>query len=201
MGTTCGFERLKLKGQQTIEGGLVAACRFCQTLGDRLLERLKVFIVFAVETFFAHEAPQALNQIEIGRIGWQKEQFDAHFEEDPDLGRTASDWHSPWRIFSALRFQAARRLLLTTSLSVTDICVAFMFYLPQKEKHSKNTHHGTRMTTMPTTSNINARQNKHHNPKNIIEQFTPYLPKNTEHPIKAAPSWSNQQSAIALRTS
>ena len=32
MGTTCGFERLKLQGQQTAEGDLVAARRFRQTL-------------------------------------------------------------------------------------------------------------------------------------------------------------------------
>ncbi len=44
---------------------------------DRLLEQVKVFIVGAVETFFAHEAPESLNQIEIGRLGGQKEQLDA----------------------------------------------------------------------------------------------------------------------------
>src|SRR5437588_4076897 len=76
-GTTCGFEGLKLQGQQTIEGGSVAARRFRQTLRESLLERFKVLIVFAVETFFAYEAPQALNQIEVGRRGRQKEQFDA----------------------------------------------------------------------------------------------------------------------------
>ena len=56
---------------------MVAACRFCQTVSDRLLEQGKVLIVVAVETFFAHETPQALNQIEIGGIRWQKEQFEA----------------------------------------------------------------------------------------------------------------------------
>jgi hypothetical protein len=55
----------------------VAARRFCQTLGDGLLERFKVFIVGVVETFFAHETPEPLNQIEIGRIGGQKEELDA----------------------------------------------------------------------------------------------------------------------------
>jgi hypothetical protein len=54
MGTTCGFERLKLQGQQTAEGDLVAARRFRQTLRDGLLKRFKVLIVFAVETFFAY---------------------------------------------------------------------------------------------------------------------------------------------------
>ena len=54
---------------------MVAACRFCQTVSDRVLEQGKVLIVVAVETFFAHEAPQALNQI--GRIRWQKQQFQA----------------------------------------------------------------------------------------------------------------------------
>ena len=33
-GTTWGFERLKLQGQQTGEGGLVAACRFGQIVTD-----------------------------------------------------------------------------------------------------------------------------------------------------------------------
>ena len=55
--TTWGFEGLKLQGQQTSEGGLVAARRFGQTLRDGLLEGVKVLIVGAVETFFADEAP------------------------------------------------------------------------------------------------------------------------------------------------
>ena len=42
-----------------------------------MLEGVKVLIVGAVEAFFPHEAPQALNQIEIGRIRRQKQQFDA----------------------------------------------------------------------------------------------------------------------------
>jgi hypothetical protein len=41
-----------------------------------LLEQVKVLIVVTVETFFAHEAPQALNEIEIGGIGRQKEHLD-----------------------------------------------------------------------------------------------------------------------------
>jgi hypothetical protein len=48
-----------------------------EAVGDGLLEQVNVFIVGAVETFFAHEAPEPLNQIEIGRIGRQKEQLDA----------------------------------------------------------------------------------------------------------------------------
>ena len=60
---------------------------FGQTLGDGLLEQVKVLIVLAVETFFAHETPQTLYQIEIGRIGWQKEQLDAQLrgslEDEP----------------------------------------------------------------------------------------------------------------------
>ena len=75
--TTCGFEGLKLKSQQTIEGGLVAARRFPQTLSDGPLEQFEVLIIVTVETFLAHETPQALNQIEVGRIGRQKEEFDA----------------------------------------------------------------------------------------------------------------------------
>ena len=42
-----------------------------------MLEGVKVLIGGAVEAFFTHEAPQALNQIEIGRIRRQKQQFDA----------------------------------------------------------------------------------------------------------------------------
>ncbi len=66
---TCGLESLKCKSQQTIEGSLVTAHRFGQTLADGLLEWFKVLIVVAVETFFAHKAPQAFNQIERGEYG------------------------------------------------------------------------------------------------------------------------------------
>ncbi len=50
---TCGFEGLKLKGEQTLESRLVATRRFGQTLYDGLLEDFKVLIVGTVETFFA----------------------------------------------------------------------------------------------------------------------------------------------------
>ncbi len=53
----------------------MAACRFRQTQGDGLLEGVKVLIVGAVEAFFSDEFPQAFNQIEIGGVSRQKQEF------------------------------------------------------------------------------------------------------------------------------
>ena len=52
------------------------------------------------------------------------------------------------------------------------------------------------MTTIPTTSNINARQNKHHNPKILSSNLLHISPK-YRAPNKGPPSWPNQQSTPA----
>ena len=51
--------------------------RFRQTGLDSLLEQLKVLVIFRIQALFFDEFPQTLNQIEIGGVGRQKEDFDA----------------------------------------------------------------------------------------------------------------------------
>ena len=51
-------------------------CRFGQTALNSPPEQLKVLVIFRIETLFSDEFPQAFNQIEIGRVGRQKENFD-----------------------------------------------------------------------------------------------------------------------------
>lgn len=41
-----------------------------------MLEQCKVLIVCGIQTFLFHEFPEPLNQIEIGRVGRKKEEFD-----------------------------------------------------------------------------------------------------------------------------
>ena len=64
---------------------MVAACRFRQTLGDGLLEGVKVLIVGAVEAFFSDEFPQAFNQIEIGGVSRQKQEFNPESRSPPAI--------------------------------------------------------------------------------------------------------------------
>ena len=48
---------------------------FRQTELESLLEQLKVLVIFGIQTLFSDKFPQALNQIEIGGVGRQKEDF------------------------------------------------------------------------------------------------------------------------------
>jgi len=49
----------------------------CETLLDRGAKGIEGGIVVRIEALLAHKAPEALNQVEVGRIGGQIEQFDA----------------------------------------------------------------------------------------------------------------------------
>jgi len=45
--------------------------------GQGLLETIELRIVFGIQTLFAHKPPKTLNQIQVRRMGRQKQQFDA----------------------------------------------------------------------------------------------------------------------------
>ena len=49
--------------------------RFSQTVLDRLFEQPKVLVIVRIQALFSDEFPQALNQIEIGGVCRQKEDF------------------------------------------------------------------------------------------------------------------------------
>jgi len=53
----------------------VTTGRFSQTVLDRLFEQLKVLVIVRIQALFSDEFPQALNQIEIGGVCRQKEDF------------------------------------------------------------------------------------------------------------------------------
>ena len=70
------MEGLKFKGQRAAQGWFVETGRFRQTVLDGVLEQLKVLVIFRIQALFADKFPQAFNQIEIGRVRRQKEDFD-----------------------------------------------------------------------------------------------------------------------------
>lgn len=72
----CGLEGLKFQSKQTAQRSFVQTGRFRQTVLKSPLEQLKVFIIGRREAFFSDEFPQAFNQIEIGGVGRQEEDFD-----------------------------------------------------------------------------------------------------------------------------
>ena len=49
--------------------------RFSQTVLDRLFEQSKVLVIVRIQALFSDEFPQAFNQIEIGGVGRQKQEF------------------------------------------------------------------------------------------------------------------------------
>ena len=48
---------------------------FRQTVLESVLEQLKVLVIFGIQALLFDKLPYALNQIEVGRVGRQKEEF------------------------------------------------------------------------------------------------------------------------------
>ena len=86
------------------------AQRFLITVGSSkeiiasLLEQGKSLIALAIQNFFFEESPIALNQIQIGCIRWQKDQFG--FESDKYLVMAESENSGPFHNCAACWLQS-----------------------------------------------------------------------------------------------
>ena len=49
------------------------------TISKGLFEAIKFWMVFGIQALFADMTPETLNQIQMRRIGWQVQQFNAQF--------------------------------------------------------------------------------------------------------------------------
>jgi len=49
--------------------------RLAQTINNGGLECAELAVVFGVQALLFDELPQPLNQVEIGRVGWQEAEF------------------------------------------------------------------------------------------------------------------------------
>ena len=81
---------------------------FRQTALESMLEQLKVLVIFCIQTRFSNKFPQALNQIEIGGVGRQKEDF------YPEMSSPLEHEPTAW-IASIIHHQGNRPLQLKQS--------------------------------------------------------------------------------------
>jgi hypothetical protein len=66
------FKGLKLEGKKGTKGRSVSGGRLRQATRDGFFEQGEILVIGIIEAFLLHELPQPLDQIEIGRVRWEK---------------------------------------------------------------------------------------------------------------------------------